>query len=169
MARPKKQIDRDIVERLAQRHCTTVEIAAVMGCSVDTIKRRFARHLPLWREAGKTTIRSKQWEAMEKGNTVMLIWLGKQYLGQADNVARELPEEPFDPVAAYATNPELRDRALQLERDIYDANKAVGAVDTGQARVPGVAVPAPHSGNGKGDDAAPKRSNGKPRRDPGAG
>lgn len=158
MARPKKQIDRDVVERLANRQCPTSEIAAVVGCAVNTLKRRFGRHLPLWRERGKEIIRSKQWQAMEKGNTVMLIWLGKQYLNQADKAKIDLAAEPFDPLTAYAGNPDLRERALQLERDTHDANQALAPFDAGENRISGpgaLAVPtAPPKVGGNGRQAA---------------
>ena len=171
MARPKKQIDRAIVERLANRQCPTSEIAAVVGCAVNTLKRRFGRHLPLWREAGKNVIRSKQWEAMEKGNTTMLIWLGKQYLGQADQAKIETTQKPFDPITLYANDPELRDRALQLERDIAnaDADKALGTLDAGTDRIQGLAVPpTPPDPSGNGH-AAVDRSKLQPPSGPDSG
>ncbi len=162
MGRPKKQIDRAIVERLANRQCPMTEIAAVVGCAVNTLKRRFGRHLPLWREAGKQIIRSKQWEAMEKGNTVMLIWLGKQYLGQADKqeLSVETTEVPYDPITVFAENPTLRDRALQQEKDIADAQVAL-AVDPRAASFPRMAVPPPPpsaggNGNGTPHDGGPE-------------
>lgn len=154
MGRPKKQLDRNVVERLANRQCPMTEIAAVVGCAVNTLKRRFGRHLPLWREAGKQIIRSKQWEAMEKGNTVMLIWLGKQYLAQTDkiNAAVELSTKPVDVLAAYRDDPDLMQRALQVERDIADAN-TTGPLDAGADRIQGLEVPTPPpkaGGNGNG-------------------
>ena len=157
MARPRKQIDRAIVERLANRQCPTSEIAAVVGCAVNTLKRRFGRHLPLWREAGKEIIRSKQWEALEKGNTVMLIWLGKQYLGQRDKseIDTTVTLLPDDPIAAYRANPALLDRALQLEKELADA-----ATTTHHARpvvLPRLAVPqAPPSPGANGNGTAGK-------------
>ena len=35
--RPKKEIDMDLVEKLANIQCTQEEIACVVGCSVDTL------------------------------------------------------------------------------------------------------------------------------------
>lgn len=84
MARPKKAIDDALVKKLAAIHCTMNEIAAVCECSVDTLERRFADTIKNEREKGKTSLRRYQWEAAQKGNIGMMIWLGKQYLGQAD-------------------------------------------------------------------------------------
>lgn len=86
MARPKKQIDPIEVEKLAAMGCANTEIAAFFDCSADTIERRFAGVLRKGREKGKTKLRRLQWQAAEKGNVVMLIWLGKQYLGQKEHI-----------------------------------------------------------------------------------
>lgn len=42
MAKPEIQIDEKTVEKLASILCTMEEIASVVGCSVDTLERRFA-------------------------------------------------------------------------------------------------------------------------------
>jgi len=87
MARPKIQIDPIEVEKLAAMGCTTKEIASFFDCSVDTIDRRFAESLLKGKEKGKIKLRRLQWQAAEKGNVAMLIFLGKQYLGQRDSFA----------------------------------------------------------------------------------
>ncbi len=79
-----KKIDPIEVEKLAAMHCSTAEIAAFFECSSDTIERRFAAILIKGKEKGKSKLRRLQWQSAEKGNVVMLIWLGKQYLGQTD-------------------------------------------------------------------------------------
>jgi hypothetical protein len=96
MARPPIEIDEVQLEKLAQLHCTNTEIAAFFNCSVDTITRRYADLLDKGREAGKIALRRKQWQlAIEKGDRVMLIWLGKQYLGQSEKVAYESDNVPW--------------------------------------------------------------------------
>lgn len=84
MGRPKKDIDPEIVERLAQRFCSVRTIAAVVGCDEKTIRTRFPAELAKGREEGKSKLREWQWKAAENGNTTMQIWLGKQVLGQTD-------------------------------------------------------------------------------------
>ncbi len=84
MARPQLEIDEKDVLKLASMGCTMIEIAAFCDCSVDTIERRFADIVAKGKENGKTSLRRLQWQAAQKGNVVMLIWLGKQYLGQKD-------------------------------------------------------------------------------------
>lgn len=86
MARPKKVFDKELVEKLASILCTNQEIAAVVGVSNDTIERRCKEELEKGREKGRASLRRMQWALAEKGNCAMLIWLGKQYLGQKDKV-----------------------------------------------------------------------------------
>lgn len=95
MARPRKQIDAAMVEELARIHCTYEEIASVVGCSTDTLKRRFAERIEKGREHGKSSLRRWQFKKAQDGNPAMLIWLGKQHLGQKDGQVietRELPQ-----------------------------------------------------------------------------
>lgn len=83
--RPPLEIDESLVQKLAMIMCTMEEIAAVVGCSVDTLERRFADIIKEGQSKGKTSLRRWQYQAAEKGNTSMLIWLGKQHLGQRDS------------------------------------------------------------------------------------
>src|SRR2546428_744152 len=41
------------------------------------------------KEDKKAQLRSMQWKAAQKGSAAMLIWLGKQYLGQSDKVEQK--------------------------------------------------------------------------------
>ncbi len=157
MARPRKQIDQAIVERLANRQASSPMIAAVVGCSTRTLKRRFGRHLPLWREAGKTLIINAQWEAMERGNLIAAIFLGKQYLGQAEKheIDATLAVVPDDPMAAYQGDADLLQRSLQLERDFADATAlALNAGSPGLSRL-AVPPPPPRAGGNSNGHADP--------------
>ena len=88
--RPRLEFDFQQVEQLAAIQCTDGEIAAVLGCSRQTILNRkdedsdFLAAIEKGRESGKASIRRMQWKAASAGNTGMLVWLGKQYLGQTD-------------------------------------------------------------------------------------
>ena len=84
--RPRKQIDWAAVERLAMIQCTQQEIASFIGVDINTL-RQHSEFLTIYnkgQDAGKMSLRRKQWAALERGKTTMLIWLGKQYLGQRD-------------------------------------------------------------------------------------
>lgn len=86
MARPKIQLDYDLIKRLSLIQCTQKEIASVLGVSVDTLQRdeEFCGIYKKGQEEGKMSLRRLQWKAAQSGNVTMLIWLGKQYLGQTD-------------------------------------------------------------------------------------
>lgn len=92
MGRPLKQIDVNLVEGLAHIGCTDTEIAVLCDCSVDTLTRRFADILRKGRESLKMRLRRAQIRAAENGNVTMLIFLGKQYLGQRDTIQIDVNE-----------------------------------------------------------------------------
>lgn len=85
--RPKKIIDYDMVEKLASIQCTQEEIATFLNISVRTLQRdeEFCRIYKKGIENGKMSLRRMQYKLAEK-NTAMAIFLGKQYLGQRDNI-----------------------------------------------------------------------------------
>ena len=80
-------IDENEVYRLAKVGCSNSEIADYYGCAHTTIERRFAHVLTKARATLKRRLRRKQLELALKGDKVMLIWLGKQMLGQSDSPA----------------------------------------------------------------------------------
>lgn len=85
--RPKFEVDYEAVEKLAHIQCTYGEIASFLGCSVDRLKRdeEFITRYKKGAEGGRMSLRRYQFKLAEK-NTAMAIWLGKQYLGQRDNI-----------------------------------------------------------------------------------
>ena len=85
MARPKKhKIDKKQIEQLASFGCNNREMASFFGCSSDLLEKSYSEFITKGREKGKIRLRQMQWKAAEKGNVTMLIWLGKQVLGQTD-------------------------------------------------------------------------------------
>ena len=102
MARPKLKLDANLIETLAKVGCTNESIAIQVGCSVDTLTRRYADVLTKGRENMKTSLRIWQLKAAENGNAALLIWLGKQLLGQRDNIDVEATVKDNTIVLAYA-------------------------------------------------------------------
>ena len=86
MARPKLEIDANEVYKLAQLGCPNTEIAAWFGCDQETISRRFRDELDKGRSNLRMSLRKWQIEAAKRGNVAMMIWLGKQMLGQSEKV-----------------------------------------------------------------------------------
>lgn len=90
MARPKKEIDYALAEKLSAIMCSQEEIANILEVSVRTLQRdaEFCRVFKKGQDKGKMGLKRKQFEVANKGNTAMLIWLGKNYLGQ-----KEVPDD----------------------------------------------------------------------------
>lgn len=84
MARKKLDIEEWRVERLARHGMSNREIADFFACDESTIRGRFSAELTKGRANRKNLLRRCQWKAALNGNIAMLIWLGKQDLGQAD-------------------------------------------------------------------------------------
>lgn len=84
--RPKKTIDYETVEKLASLMCTQEEISAYLNIGIRTLQKdsEFQRVFKKGIDQGKMSIRRQQFRQAENGNVTMLIWLGKQYLGQSD-------------------------------------------------------------------------------------
>lgn len=87
--RPAKKFtdkEQEVIRKLSEIQCTQQEIAHVMNCSVDVIKKPENMELiAQGKSLGKLKLRRAQFrKAVEDGNPTLLIWLGKQMLGQTD-------------------------------------------------------------------------------------
>lgn len=85
VGRDKKVIPPEEVYKLAQLGCKDREIADWFGLSDDTLRYNFAVELLKGRESLKQSLRRAQINTALKGNPAMLIFLGKNLLGQSDN------------------------------------------------------------------------------------
>lgn len=73
------------IERLAKIGCSDDEIAALAGIAESTLQENFRAHLTKGRANLRERLRRRQLRrALDDGSDTMLIWLGKQYLGQRD-------------------------------------------------------------------------------------
>lgn len=87
MPRPKKQLSEALVYKLSSMALTQKEIATVCDCSVDLIQKKYHDVWEAGQENLKASLKRRQFiKAVKEGNTTMLIWLGKQHLGQRDNM-----------------------------------------------------------------------------------
>ena len=102
--RPKLVLNRlgvEILESLAQCQLTEEEIAAVFGVSIETLKSKnniktFSECKIKGEAYGKASLKRWQFERAKKGSDKMLIWLGKQYLGQKDKLDVAADAEQLD-------------------------------------------------------------------------
>ena len=121
MARPRKEIDQKQFENLCGLQCTLEEICGwfdVTDKTLDSWCKRtyhasFSEVFKQKRGAGKISLRRSQWRLAEK-NANMAIWLGKQYLGQKDQVEASLA---VDMARDDALSESLREMAEEVESD----------------------------------------------------
>ena len=96
--------ERGQVIALAAIGCTYREIASVMGVSRDTIMRHCADMIATGRAQGKMSLRRAQWrKGVIDGHPQMLIWLGKQLLGQRERQETQVTGQGGGPVEAEVT------------------------------------------------------------------
>jgi len=86
MGRRPAAIDLEALEKLAAMLCTHEEAAGYFDIARETFTRKLRqkRYRDVWergQQKGRISIRRKQFQ---KNTDAMLIWLGKQYLGQRD-------------------------------------------------------------------------------------
>lgn len=93
--RPRKEINTDLAMELAGILCTVDEIAAILKVSPSLLyhNAEFMQDYKNAQENAKSSLRRAQYQAALKGNTAMLIWLGKQFLGQKDATKQEIAGE----------------------------------------------------------------------------
>ena len=164
-------IDLTELEKLCVLQCTDEEIAAWFGTSTRTIERRrkepkFAEVMERGKAKGRISVRRMQLKLLEGGNATMAVWLGKQLLGQRDQIAtegrplpslRDLTTEDLRQVLAdYRTQfPELTARveAITAQFSVVESEKPFISPPTFAA--PPEKKPA--SLPGKSDDDSPVR------------
>ena len=101
ITKPLHQLDYKKLDAMCAIHCTGEECAAILGISYDTLNRAlkrdgnkgFADYFKQKGASGKMSLRRKQYDHAMGGNSTMLIWLGKQWLGQSDKVDQSDVEE----------------------------------------------------------------------------
>ena len=80
----KTVIPPDEVYRLATLHCTWKEMSEFYNVPVETFKYNFKELVAKGRAETRQRLRSAQIKLALSGNATMLIWLGKNMLGQTD-------------------------------------------------------------------------------------
>lgn len=102
--RPRIEVNEELIYSLARIFCTQEEISTITGVSVDTLHRNYADVIKKGNDNGRMSLRRKQFQSAIAGNTTMLIWLGKNLLGQKDSPLQlSNPDEGkgiFDDMAA---------------------------------------------------------------------
>lgn len=84
VGRDRKIIDPKQVETYASLGCKESEIAVLLGVDKNTLRYNFKTELEKGQTDLKMSLRRKQIQVALEGNVTMLIWLGKNMLGQSD-------------------------------------------------------------------------------------
>lgn len=95
--RPKKVLDMALIDKYLRAGCPGTEVATLLGVSKDTVYKRvkevhgvsFDEYAQKQKAAGKEFLRFKQYEEAVNGNQALLIFLGKNILGQSDKQQTE--------------------------------------------------------------------------------
>ena len=105
ITKPLHQLDYKKLDAMCAIHCTGEECAAILGIDYDTLNKALKRdgnkgftdYFKQKGATGKMSLRRKQFDHAMSGNSTMLIWLGKQWLGQADKAeeSNELGAQPL--------------------------------------------------------------------------
>lgn len=110
MARPNKDVDATELVKLASVGLTQKECAFILGCSDDTIQRRYFEAYEEGVAICTSSLRRRQYELAMAGNITALIWLGKNMLGQSDKT--ELTGRNGEPLFAPIDREELIGKLL---------------------------------------------------------
>ena len=95
--RPRKQIDERQLHTLAQTMLSVDDIADALGCSRDTIERRYSEILRDARANRKKSLSQSMWKnALDKENVQMQIWLSKQHLGHKESSPEQSQQVNFN-------------------------------------------------------------------------
>jgi len=93
MGRPRKEFDPEQFEKLCSIQCTIEEICAYFDMDHETLNERikeeyngktFSTIFATKRKTGHVSLRRSQFQKALEGDNTMLVWLGKNYLGQRD-------------------------------------------------------------------------------------
>jgi hypothetical protein len=117
------EIDWEKVDGYLKAQCSGASIAGILGIHDNTLYMRcktdnnvdFVTYAAQKRGEGKELLRRTQFDKALSGNVVMLIWLGKQYLGQADKTETLAKELPVD---VEAVSREFQEKARARGYDI---------------------------------------------------
>ena len=85
VGRNKTVIPEEQVAQLSEYHCTNKEMADFFDVPLQTFMDNFRDIITKHRIITKQRLRKKQLEVALNGDKTMLIWLGKQMLGQSEN------------------------------------------------------------------------------------
>lgn len=91
----KKVVPPDEIYKLAALGCSIEEMADWFGVNRETIKYNFAEYIAKGHSELKQRIRMAQIKGALAGNATLLIWLGKNIVGQTENPINNTANTPL--------------------------------------------------------------------------
>lgn len=138
--RPKKEIDQTKFEELCELQCSEKEICETFGVTDKTLSawckrtyntKNFSDTFSQKRKIGFHKLRSKQYSIAMSGNTTMLIWLGRNWLGQTDKPVpekEEMPESEKKEEIRYEDTDEFKKQYSELKENLLEQLKKRKAI-----------------------------------------
>lgn len=147
--RPEVAIDEWLLQNLCKIQCTEKELCAVLEVCPETLfdylklkhNMTFSEYLEKYGGQGKVSLRRLQFRKAEEGSVPMLIWLGKQYLGQKDgDLALNDARACHTFTLKYDTKQALIDKAVSLAKEESNTvdveSQAVEVIDNSEILKP---------------------------------
>lgn len=91
----RKVVPPDEVYKLAALGCSMEEICEWFQINRETLKYNFSDYIAKGRSELKQRLRRAQIQTALDGNATMLVWLGKNILGQTDNPTNSEENQPL--------------------------------------------------------------------------
>jgi len=107
--RPKAVINWKMVDEYLRSQCDGAHIANILGIHPNTLylaceekfNINFSEYSQQKKGEGKELLRARQFKAAMEGDKTMLVWLGKQYLGQREKTDSNINLQDKAPVISF--------------------------------------------------------------------
>ena len=124
--RKKISIDWEKAAKLASYMCTAKEIGYILGVAADTLNYRCKTEqscnledfLAKNQSTSLASLRVQQFAAAKKGSIQMMIWLGKQYLGQRDQISQNIDQTTTYTELQSMSDKEIKNRIKGIEKKL---------------------------------------------------
>jgi hypothetical protein len=109
------------VQLLAQAGTPETEIARLLGLEVKALKAEAGAALELGNTQHRVKLRLAQYRAAMVGDRTLLVWLGKQSLGQMDRAATEITGRDGKPIEMQEAANDVRGKLTRLLAQVQSA------------------------------------------------
>ena len=123
VGRPKKILTEDQKKAVIlglSLGCTISEVVANTGVSETVLRARFGGVIKTGMDSFNCSLKKELAKSAFSVNVTMLIWLGKQYLGQKDKMIKEISGPDGKPIQHINTGMSAKDAAALYSQMIND-------------------------------------------------